>query len=110
MPEAVAVFITAPNEQEAERLAGALVGESLAGCVNIIKGIRSIYRWQGKIEDEAEILLIVKTQKVLFERLCSRVRELHSYQVPEVIALPITAGLPEYISWLEDATKNGGKN
>ena len=109
MSDAVAVFITAPNEEEAARLALALAGESLAGCVNIIRGIRSIYSWQGKIEDETETLLIVKTQKELFERLCQRVRELHSYQVPEIIALPIIAGLPDYISWLKDVTKSGNK-
>ncbi len=109
MSEAIAVFITAGSEEEAARIAGALVGESLAGCVNIIRGIRSIYSWQGRIEDETESLLVVKTRRDLFEDICRRVRQLHSYQVPEVIALPVTAGLPEYISWLEDVTRGGQK-
>ncbi|MDA8171350.1 MAG: divalent-cation tolerance protein CutA [Nitrospiraceae bacterium] len=108
MSEPIVVFITAANEEEAARIAGALVGESLAGCVNIIRTIRSIYSWQGRVEDETESLLIAKTRRELFERLCRRVKELHSYQVPEVIALPIADGLPEYISWLEDVTRGAG--
>ncbi|MDA8387546.1 MAG: divalent-cation tolerance protein CutA [Nitrospiraceae bacterium] len=109
MSEPIVVFITAPDEEEAVRIAGALVGESLAACVNIVRDIRSIYSWRGKIEDEAENLLVVKTDKALFERLCRRVRQLHSYKVPEVIALPVVAGLPEYVSWLEDVTKGSAR-
>ena len=102
--ENIVVFITAPDEEMAARIAKALVGETLAACVNIVRGVRSIYSWQGNIEDEAEVLLIAKTKKSLFEKLSRRVKELHSYQTPEIIALPITAGLPEYIDWLNDVT------
>ena len=102
--ENIVVFITAPDEEMAARIAKALVGETLAACVNIVRGVRSIYSWQGNIEDEAEVLLIAKTKKGLFEKLSRRVKELHSYQTPEIIALPITAGLPEYIDWLNDVT------
>ena len=110
MTEPVVVLITAPDEDEAARIARALVEESLAACVNIVRGIRSVYLWQGRVNDEAECLLAAKTDKALFEGLCRRVKEMHSYQVPEIIALPIAAGLPEYISWLEDVTKGRGKH
>lgn len=102
--EALVVYITAPNGEEAARIARSLVEEKLAGCVNIVPGIRSIYSWQGKIEDEAEVLMIVKTRIKLFSRLQERVKELHSYTVPEIIALPIVEGSQEYIDWLREAT------
>lgn len=103
--EAIVVYITAPNEDEAVKIARILVEERLAGCINIIKGIRSIYSWHGKIEDDAEVLMIVKTQRYLFEPLKSRVKELHSYTVPEIIALPIIEGSGEYLNWLKEVTK-----
>jgi periplasmic divalent cation tolerance protein len=102
--EALVVYITAPNEEDAAVIAKALVGEKLAGCVNIVENIRSIYRWQGNIEDDAEVLMIVKTQKHLFNALENRVKELHSYTVPEVIALPIIAGSEDYLRWLGEVT------
>jgi periplasmic divalent cation tolerance protein len=100
----IVVFITAPNEDEAAKIAKALVEARLAGCVNIIKDIRSIYSWHSKIEDEKEILMIVKTQKTLFNSLTEKVRELHSYAVPEIIALPIIEGSEDYLKWLEEIT------
>lgn len=103
--EHIIVYITTSKEEEAEKIARALVEEKLAGCVNIIKNIRSIYSWEGKIEDDFEFLMIVKTQKHLFDRLSKRVRELHSYTVPEIIALPIITGSEEYLKWLIKATK-----
>ena len=103
--EALIVYITAPNEEEAAKIAKILVEERLAGCVNIVKDIRSIYAWQGKIEDEKEVLMIVKTRLELFSALTSKVKELHSYTVPEVIAMPIVDGSPEYIEWLQKATR-----
>ncbi len=102
--EHIVVFITAPNKETAAGIARALVGEMLAACINIIPGVRSIYSWQGKIEDEEEVVLIAKTKKELFSKLSGRVKELHPYQTPEIIALPIIEGSPEYISWLNDAT------
>jgi periplasmic divalent cation tolerance protein len=102
----IVVFITASNEDEAAKIARALVEARLAGCVNIIKNIRSIYSWQGKIEDEPEVLMIVKTQKNLFESLSKKVKELHSYTVPEIIALPIVEGSEEYLKWLKEVTGN----
>lgn len=100
----IVVFITASNEDEAAKIARTLVEVRLAGCVNIIKNIRSIYSYQGKIEDEAEVLMIVKTQKPLFDALMKKVKELHSYTVPEIIAMPIIEGSEDYLKWLKEVT------
>jgi len=100
----IVVFITASNEDEAARIAKALVEAKLAGCVNIIKNIRSIYSWQGKVKDETEVLMIVKTQKSLFDSLMKKVKELHSYTVPEIIAMPIVKGSEDYLKWLREVT------
>ncbi|HMK56929.1 MAG TPA: divalent-cation tolerance protein CutA [Dissulfurispiraceae bacterium] len=105
--EALIVYITAPHEEEAARIARTLVEERLAGCVNIVKDIRSIYSWQGKIEDEKEVLLIVKTRPQLFQAVSARVQELHSYSVPEVIAMPVVCGSEEYLKWLNETTAQG---
>ena len=102
--EALVVYITAPNEEEGAKIARLLVEERLAGCVNIVPEIRSIYSWQGKIEDEKEVLLIVKTRFKLFTALKSKVLKMHSYSVPEIIALPIVDGSEEYIKWLKEVT------
>ena len=101
----IIVFTTASNEDEAAKIANELVKAKLAGCVNIIKDIRSIYSWQGKIEDEKEVLMILKTQKALFDSFMKKVKELHSYSVPEIIALPIIAGSEDYLKWLKEVTK-----
>lgn len=101
--ENIVVFITASSEDEAAVIARALVEARLAGCVNIIRGIRSIYSWQGKIEDEAEVLMVAKTRKNLFEGLAEKVKELHSYSVPEIIALPLAEGSEAYLKWLKEA-------
>ena len=102
--ENIIVFITAPNEDEAAKIARVIVEERLAGCVNIVRNMRSIYSWQGKIEDEPEVLMIVKTQSKLFNKLSKRVREIHSYTVPEVIAMPIVKGSRDYLKWLKEVT------
>ncbi len=98
--EPLVVLVTASSADEAARLARALVDERLAACVNIIPGLRSIYRWQGQVEDAAEVLLIIKTGHHLLAALTDRVRVLHSYTVPEVIALPISGGAAPYLEWL----------
>ena len=103
--EYIFVFITAPNEEEASKISYTVVEERLAACVNIIRSVRSIYRWQGAIEDESEVLMIVKTKKTLFERLQKRVKELHSYSVPEIIGLPVTEGSKQYLHWLGQETE-----
>jgi periplasmic divalent cation tolerance protein len=100
----IIVFITASNNDEASKIAKALVEARLAGCVNVVKNIRSVYSWEGKVEDEPEVLMIAKTQKALFNDLMKKVKELHSYTVPEIIALPIVDGSKEYLKWLREVT------
>ncbi len=100
----IIVFITTPSEEEATKIAKELVKERLAGCINIIKNIRSIYRWEGKIEDEVECLMIAKTKKNLFEKLTKKVKEIHSYSVPEIIGIPIVEGAEDYLKWLRNVT------
>jgi periplasmic divalent cation tolerance protein len=99
----IVVFITASKEDEAVTIARALVEDRLAGCVNIVRNIRSIYRWQGNIEDDKEVLMIAKTKKKLFKALEKKVKELHSYTVPEIIAIPIAEGSKDYLQWLNNA-------
>jgi periplasmic divalent cation tolerance protein len=104
MTEYVVVYVTAPGEEEAEKIAGVLLENKLAACVNIVRGVRSIYRWQGKIEDGAEVLMIVKSRREHFERLQATVKQLHSYSVPEIIALPVVEGSEGYLQWLKEET------
>lgn len=101
----IVVFVTTSNEEEASKIARALVEKRLAGCVNIVKNIRSIYTWKDNIEDEAETLMIIKTKRELYKQLIYTVKELHSYTVPEVIALPIIEGSEDYLRWLDEVTK-----
>jgi periplasmic divalent cation tolerance protein len=101
----IVVFITAPGEDEAARIAKTLVESRLAACVNIIKNVRSIYRWKGNIEDDPEVLMVVKTRKVHFDALKGKLKELHSYEVPECIALPVVAGSEDYLKWLNESTE-----
>ena len=104
MTDYIVVYVTAP-EEEAVDLAKTLVEERLVACVNLVPGLRSIYWWQGKVEDEPEVLCIMKTRSNLFESLRDRVRELHSYEVEEIIALPILAGNLPYLNWIKENTK-----
>jgi periplasmic divalent cation tolerance protein len=101
----IVVLITAGSEAEATKISRILVEQALVACVNIIPGVRSIFHWEGKVSEEQEHLLMAKTVSQLFEQVASTVKGLHSYRVPEVIALPIQHGLPEYLSWVRDATK-----
>jgi periplasmic divalent cation tolerance protein len=100
----IVVFITASGEDEAVKIARSLVESKLAGCVNIIKNIRSVYRWEETVEDEPEVLMVAKTRETLFHELMKKVKELHSYTVPEIIALPIVEGSEDYLKWLRDVT------
>ena len=101
----IVVLVTCGSEEEALKIARALVEEKLAACANMISPLRSIYRWEGKTWDEKEWLLIIKTQQSTFEDLAKRVKTLHSYSVPEIIALPIVEGSPAYLTWIEENTK-----
>ncbi len=100
MSEAIVVFMTAANGEEAARLADMLVGAHLAACVQILPEIESVYRWQGKIERQSEVLILVKTTMSKFEELEREVRALHSYDTPEIIGVPVTAGSAPYLEWL----------
>jgi len=100
----IVVFMTAANGEEATRLAEMLVGAHLAACVQILPEMESVYRWQGKVERQAEVLLIAKTTRGKFDELEREVRALHSYDTPEIVAVPILTGSAPYLEWLNQAT------
>ena len=100
MTEAIVVMMTAPNRGEAESLAKMLVNKELAMCVQVLPEMLSVYRWQGAVVRDAEHLLLAKTERGLFEALCDAVNAAHSYTTPEIIALPVVAGSPAYLTWL----------
>jgi periplasmic divalent cation tolerance protein len=100
----IVVFITAPSVDEADKIADVLVGQRKAACVNIVPQVRSRFWWQGKIESEEEALLIVKTRSELLDEVIGLVKANHSYEVPEVVALPIAGGNEDYLNWLDEET------
>lgn len=106
MSDAILVLVTAPSAEKAAELARTLVEEQLAVCGNVVPGLRSIYRWEGKVHDEAEALLLLKTQGALFDALRQRILELHPYQVPEVLRLGIEAGHQPYLDWIRDNVRS----
>ncbi len=102
--DCIQVFTTVPTEKDGRRLAQALVEERLAACIQVFGPMQSTFRWQGRVETAAEYLCLIKTTTAAFDRLKDRVRALHPYDVPELIAVPITAGSEEYIAWLRSST------
>jgi len=98
------VLVTCPNRRRAETLGRTLVEEGLAACANVIPGLTSIYRWQGKLCRDPEVLVLLKTRRSRFPALAKRVREIHPYSVPEVIALRVAAGFPAYLAWVAEST------
>jgi periplasmic divalent cation tolerance protein len=98
----IVIFITSGSKEEAKKLARVLVEEKLAACVNILSGVESLYWWKGKIESSKEWMLVVKTQGKMVNKVVKRVKEIHSYEVPEVIALPIVEGNKDYLQWISD--------
>ena len=99
------VYCTCPNQATAGHIAETVVNERLAACVTIVPGLTSIYRWQGAIQRDEELLLIMKTCSTVYAGLEARLRELHPYEVPEIIALPIQAGSTTYLDWIADNTR-----
>lgn len=99
----ILVLITTSNMDEARRIARDLVERKLAACINIIEKVHSIYWWQGKVEEAGESLLVIKTRSEKFKELVDTVKKLHSYSVPEVIALPIVMGSSDYLKWLDES-------
>jgi periplasmic divalent cation tolerance protein len=104
MTNARIVMTTTGSQEEARKIAHALVERRLAACVNIVPQIESVYRWQAKIENATEWLLLIKTQAESFERVCAAVKELHSYDLPECVMLEVSAGSQEYLDWIAENT------
>jgi periplasmic divalent cation tolerance protein len=98
------VFCTVPDPQTAQRIAQAVVHEGLAACVNLLPGVTSVYRWQGELQESVELLLIIKTRRERYEVLEARIKELHPYEVPEIIAHKIEVGLGSYLEWIAQST------
>jgi len=99
----IVIFITSGSQEEAKKLARVLVEEKLAACVNILSDVESLYWWKDKIESSKEWMLVVKTQGKMVNKIVKRVKEIHSYEVPEIIALPIVEGNKDYLQWISDA-------
>jgi periplasmic divalent cation tolerance protein len=104
MPKVLEVHVTAPDRERAEEIARTLVGERLAACVTILPGVRSIYRWEGEIHDDEEVLCLIKIRAAGFSALAERVKALHPYQLPEILAFEVTEGSPAYLAWLATET------
>ena len=100
----VVVFITAKDFDEAQKIARGLVADKLAACSNILKDVKSVFRWEEKLDQADEVMLIVKTRKSLLAKVIKKVKALHSYQVPEIIALPIVGGSKDYLNWVGAST------
>ena len=101
----VVVFVMVGNEEEAIKIARHVVENKLAACTNIVPGIRSIYRWKGEICDDKELLCMIKTKKSLFPKLRDAIKQIHSYEVAEIIALPMVEGIEDYLLWLKEETE-----
>ena len=100
MTDALVVLVTTPSPERAAEIARALVEERLAACGSVVPAVRSIYRWEGKVQDDAEALLVLKTERRLVEALKERLPVLHPYQVPELLVLPVEDGLGAYLDWV----------
>ena len=94
------VLVTAPDPEQGAALARRLVEERLAACVNVVPGVRSIYRWEGEVQEDSEVLLVIKTREDRSEALAARVKEIHPYDLPEVVVLPVVGGSEGYLDWV----------
>lgn len=103
MTDKIVILSTCSDEEEAARIARTLVEARLAACVNVLPRMRSFYRWKGAVEDASECLLVIKSSRPLFAELRSALEKAHSYEVPEVVALPIVDGAPAYLNWLHES-------
>lgn len=103
MSDTMVVFSTCGNEDDARRIARDLVESHLAACVNILHSVESFYRWQGQVETAQELLLFIKTTAERFPELQQRIIHLHSYETPEIIALPVSAGWDKYLTWIQES-------
>jgi uncharacterized protein involved in tolerance to divalent cations len=107
MSEQVVVLMTAGSQEQAEAIAGALVKEMLAACVNVLPGVTSVYRWEGEVQRDQEWLLIAKSTRDVLDDLVRRVQVLHSYDLPEIIALPVVGGSEAYLRWIDGEVHGG---
>ena len=105
MPQTIVIFVTASSIDEARKIGQTLVEEGRVACCNIVQSVESIFKWQGKLNVEREVLMICKTREDLFNVVEKRIKQLHSYEVPEIIALPITQGSKSYLDWVTKETK-----
>jgi len=103
--KSILVLCTFPDPAFAKNIAERLVNEKLAACVNVITGVQSIFRWQGKIDNANENILVIKTKDSLYDELEVRIKELHPYELPEIISVPIDKGLNKYLDWISESTK-----
>jgi len=101
----IIIFITAADKKEASKIAEGLIKKRLAACVNIAGNIKSLFRWKGKIDKAQEVLLMVKSKKTNFKKICRFVKSVHSYQVPEIIAIPVIAGDKPYLEWINASVR-----
>ena len=102
--DVIVVLITAGSIEEGERIAGSLVDSHLVACVNVVPSVKSIFIWEGKTDQQSEVLLIAKSRKALLNQIIERVKKIHSYSVPEVIAIPVIGGSEDYLKWVEETT------
>ncbi len=100
--EHIVVFVTCPDREVGRKIAKSLVENKLAACVNVIDGLSSVYYWQGKIEEDNEVLLIIKTREENYEKLEKFIKENHPYTVPEIIAMPVIKGSQDYLNWIDE--------
>ncbi len=107
--DCIVIFITASNREEADKIANSLVLKKLVACVNIVNEIKSVFMWKGKIERADEVLLIAKSVRKNFRNIVKEVKRLHSYECPEIIALPIVAGNKDYLEWVREETAKNKK-
>jgi periplasmic divalent cation tolerance protein len=99
----IIVLVTSKDKKEASKIANGLLEAKLVACANIVNGVRSVFWWQGKIDSSNEVLLVLKTKKTLFKKISAKVKSLHSYQTPEIIALPIVNGSEDYLNWIKSS-------
>jgi periplasmic divalent cation tolerance protein len=104
MADALEVHVTMPDREQATSMARALVDEGLAACVNIVPGVRSVYRWEGRIQEDEEVLCLIKTRPAVFEHARQRILALHPYEVPEILAFAVDDGSQAYLEWLKKST------
>lgn len=105
MQDAIVIFVTCADKEQAEKIAQSLIKKKEAACVNVIAGIESIFWWEGRVESADEVLLVIKSKKSKLNQIIVTVKSLHSYEVPEIIALPVIAGDEKYLKWVDDSIR-----